>query len=186
MPRASCHSCSPTTLPMEISTSLRVIAASCPMVSTPMDLSFAPVTGPTPHNLFTARGCSISSWRSAGITKVPSGFASPDPILANCLPDPAPMEHGRPVSSRMSARSSSAQRLTSSALAPSKEAGSIKASSIESCSITSTCCAMMPKTRRDAAEYTARRGCTTTARSPTSCCARYIGMAECAPYTRAS
>ena len=156
------------------------------MVSTPIAASFVLVTGPTPHSFPTGMGWRISNCFSAGITNVPSGLASPEPILANCLPEPAPIELGRPVSARISSRRLSAHSFTSSGLAPIKASGSIKASSTESCSITPTCSARILNTLFDAAEYTTCRGCTTTPRRPTSCWARKVGMAEWAPNARAS
>ena len=163
MPCANCHSCTPTTPPREISTSLRLMAASCPMVSTPMAPSFCCVTGPAPHSLPTGNGWISSPNRSCGTTKVPSGFASPEAIFAACFPAPAPIELGRPVSSRITRRRFSAHSWTSSGAAPASAAGSMNASSMESCSMSPAWSAMMPKTRREAAEYTARRGVTTTA-----------------------
>ena len=73
----------------------------------PSRCSFSSATGPIPHSRRTGRPSSStrsSSWRT---TRMPSGLASPDAILAICLPDPAPTDATSPVTSRILARSAS-------------------------------------------------------------------------------
>ncbi len=99
---------------------------------------------------------------------MPSGLARPDAILATCLPEPAPTEAIRPVSSRTRRRKASQNTSTSSADAPASWGGSPKPSSKDSCSTTGTTLRTVSKTRRLATPYTTPRGGNTTAVTPIS------------------
>ena len=98
---------------------------------------------------------------------MPSGLASPEAILAICLPEPAPTDATRPVSSRTLARSRWQNSCTSSAVAPASSTGSPNASSNDNCSSTGTTLRTMSSTRRLATPYTTPRGGNTTAAAPT-------------------
>ncbi|CNH58083.1 Uncharacterised protein [Mycobacterium tuberculosis] len=186
MPRANRCSAGPTVAPRMLATSASVSAASWPMVSMPSRFSFSSATGPMPHSLRTGNPPSSARSSARGTTRMPSGLASPEAILAICLPEPAPTEAIRPVSSRTLRRRSSQNASTSRADAPASCDGSPKPSSKDSCSITGTTARMVSKTRRLATPYTTPRGGSTTAVTPTCRRAWCIGMAERAPNTRAS
>ncbi len=64
----------------------------------------------------------------------PSGLANPQAIFAICLPDPAPTEHGTPVSRRTRSRSRLANSSTATSSAPDSAAGSVNSSSNATCS----------------------------------------------------
>ena len=117
---------------------------------------------------------------------MPSGLAKPDAILAICLPEPAPTEATRPVSSRTRCLNSVQNCSTSVADAPASSGGSPNASSKESCSTTGTMARTVSKTRRLATPYTTPRGGNTTAVTPINRRAWCIGMADRAPNTRDS
>ncbi|BCI88830.1 hypothetical protein NIIDMKKI_40360 [Mycobacterium kansasii] len=102
------------------------------------------------------------------------------------MPEPAPTEATRPVSSRTRRRKASQNVATSSAVAAPRWGGSPKASSKDSCSTTGTRLRTVSNTRRLAIPYTTPRGGNTTAVTPISRRAWCIGMAERAPNTRAS
>ena len=88
-------------------------AASAPTVSMPSRCSRSSATGPIPHSRRTGSPASSVRSSSRRTTRMPSGLASPDAILASCLPEPAPTEATRPVSARTLARRCSQNRSTS-------------------------------------------------------------------------
>ena len=90
MPRASRCSAGPTVAPRMLATSASVRAANWPIVSMPSRCSFSSATGPMPHSRRTGNPPSSDRSSARRTTRMPSGLASPDAILAICLPEPAP------------------------------------------------------------------------------------------------
>ena len=167
MPRASWCSAEPTVGPRMLAASASDSAANAPMVSMPSRCSFSSATGPMPHSRRTGRPCSSTLSSSRRTTRMPSGLARPEAILAICFPDPAPTEATSPVSWRTLARKPWQNASTRSADVPASSGGSPKASSKESCSRTGTTLRTVSSTRRLATPYTTPRGGSTTAGAPT-------------------
>ncbi len=134
MPRASRCSAGPIVAPRMLAASASLSAASCPTVSMPKRFSFSSATGPIPQSLRTGSPPSSSCSSARLTTLTPSGLARPEAILAICLPEPAPTEAIKPVSSRTRRRNPSQNASTSWADAPASWIGSPKASSKDSCS----------------------------------------------------
>ena len=161
-------------------------AANCPTVSMPRRRNFSSATGPIPQSLRTGRLSSSGNSSSRRITRMPSGLAISEAIFAICLPDPAPTEVTRPVSSRTRSRNCAQNCSTSAAVAPARWGGSPNASSKDSCSSTGTIARTVSITRWLATPYTAPRGGSTTTADPINRRAWCIGIAERAPKARAS
>ncbi|CFR98509.1 Uncharacterised protein [Mycobacterium tuberculosis] len=168
MPRASRCSAGPIVAPRMLAASASLSAASCPIVSMPSRCSFSSATGPMPHSRRTGNPLRSACSSACRTTRMPSGLARPEAILAICLPEPAPTEAIRPVSSRTRRRNRSQNVSTSSATAPASWGGSANASSKESCSTTGTRPRTVSNTRRLAIPYTTPRGGNTTAVTPIS------------------
>ena len=154
--------------PSTSATSPSLSVAKAPMVSIPSLRRRSSATGPIPQSLRTGSAESNACSSARPMIRIPSGFASPEAILATCLPEPAPTDATNPVSASTRDRSASQNSSTSDTAAPTSSAGSPNASSKDSCSSTGTTDRTVAKTRRLAVPYTAPRGGRTTAPAPTS------------------
>ena len=119
MPRASRCSAGPTVAPRMLATSASRQRGElhrwsrCPAgAASPRRPARSPTAGAP-----AARRAACAP-RRGRTTRMPSGLARPEAILAICLPDPAPTEATSPVSARTLARSCSQNRSTSAAHGP--------------------------------------------------------------------